>query len=108
MTARLAAKIYLGALWLVCVYRAVTQSIAHDEALTYELYLKSPFSQIFHYFHSNHHFLNTLLMYLSVSLFGVSVVGSLPALRARRCILRRLIAFAGTWRGYLFPWVLRC
>ena len=69
---RIAAKIYLGALWMVCLYRAVTQSIAHDEALTYELYLKGPLSQVFHYFHSNHHFLNTLLMYVCASVFGVS------------------------------------
>ena len=67
-----AAKVFLGALWMVCVYRAVTQSITHDEALTYELYLTGPFSGIFRVFSANHHFLNTLLMYVSTSLFGLS------------------------------------
>src|SRR5258706_1103264 len=67
-----AAKVFLGALWVVCVYRAVTQSITHDEALTYALYLTGPFSQIFRVFSANHHFLNTLLMYFCASLFGLS------------------------------------
>jgi hypothetical protein len=66
------AKVFLAALWVVCLYRAVTQSIVHDEALTYQLYLAGPPSQMFRVFDANHHFLNTLLMYLCVSLFGVS------------------------------------
>jgi uncharacterized membrane protein len=72
MRNEVAAKVYLAALWVVCVYRAATQSIVHDEALTYQLYLAGPASQMFQMFDANHHFLNTLLMYLSVSLFGVS------------------------------------
>jgi Dolichyl-phosphate-mannose-protein mannosyltransferase len=63
---------FLACLWLVCLYRAVTQSIVHDEALTYQLYIAAPLSRIFSYFDANHHFLNTLLMRLSVGLFGVS------------------------------------
>jgi hypothetical protein len=50
----------------------VTQSIVHDEALTYQLYLSRPFADMFHVFSANHHFLNTLLMYASVALFGFS------------------------------------
>ncbi len=67
-----AAKVFLGALWAVCVYRAATQSIVHDEALTYRYYLAVPPSRMFTSFDANHHFLNTLLMSLSVSLFGIS------------------------------------
>ena len=63
---------FLACLWLVCLYRAITQSIVHDEALTYELYIAAPLSCIFSYFDANHHFLNTLLMRLSVALVGVS------------------------------------
>ena len=63
---------FLACLWLVCLYRAVTQSIVHDEALTYELYIAAPLSRIFSYFDANHHFLNTLLMRIAVALFGVS------------------------------------
>lgn len=40
-------KLYLAALWLACLYRAVTQSIVHDEALTYPLYLAGPAARIF-------------------------------------------------------------
>jgi len=65
-------KYYLVALWGVCLYRAITQSITHDEALTYQLYIAAPFSRIFSYFDTNHHFLNTLLIRLSVALFGIS------------------------------------
>lgn len=65
-------KVYLSVLWLVCLYRAITQSIVHDEALTYQLYLAGPAARIFDLFDANHHFLNTLLMKVSVSLFGLS------------------------------------
>ncbi|SRR6266851_9145065 len=64
-------KAYFSALWALCAYRAITQSIVHDEALTYQLYLAGPAARIFDSFDANHHFLNTLLMKLSVSLFGV-------------------------------------
>src|SRR5437764_3126749 len=74
MTARrdVVLKAWLAAIWLVCLYRAITQSIVHDEALTYGFYLGAPVSQLFQYFSPNHHFLNTLLMKLSVSIFGIS------------------------------------
>jgi hypothetical protein len=76
-------KAYFSALWAVCAYRAITQSIVHDEALTYQLYLAGPAARIFDSFDANHHFLNTLLMKLSVSLFGVSEWSMrLPALAA--------------------------
>ena len=65
-------RVSLTALWLVCLYRAITQSIVHDEALTYQLYLAGPAARIFDLFDANHHFLNTLLMKVSVSLFGLS------------------------------------
>ena len=57
---------------MVCVYRAVTQSFVHDEALTYQLYLSRPAAEMFHVFSANHHFLNTLLMYACASVFGFS------------------------------------
>ena len=68
----LALKLFLALVWLVCLYRAITQAIVHDEALTYHLYIAAPFSTIFQFFDANHHFLNTLLMKVSVSLFGAS------------------------------------
>jgi len=69
---RQAAKGLLAALFAVCVYRAFTQSLVYDEALTYELYIAGPFANLFHYFDPNHHFLNTLLMRLSAAFFGDS------------------------------------
>ena len=74
-------KAFLALVWMVCLYRAITQSIVHDEALTYGFYIGAPWSQIFQFYDANHHFLNTLLMKLSVSLFGVSECSMrLPAL----------------------------
>ena len=57
----------LAALWVVCVWRAATQSVVHDEAFTYGFYLAGPASAIFTHFDANHHFLNTLLMLVSTS-----------------------------------------
>ena len=86
-------KVYLAALWLVCLYRAVTQSIVHDEALTYQLYLAGPAARIFDLYDANHHFLNTLLMKVSVSLFGLSEWSMrLPALAGSALYLRRSTA----------------
>lgn len=68
----IAARGLLILLFAVSVYRAVTQSIVYDEALTWELYIAGPFSAIFQHFDANHHFLNTLLMRLSTGIFGVS------------------------------------
>ena len=64
-------KIFLASLWCVCVYRAVTQSIVHDEAYTFALYLTRDTRWIFKDYDPNNHFLNTLLMKASVWLFGV-------------------------------------
>ena len=66
------AAVFLAALWLVCLYRAITQSIVHDEALTWELYLAGPAGLMFTFFDANHHFLNTLLMRLSTGVLGLS------------------------------------
>jgi hypothetical protein len=78
---RIAARVLLAALFTVCVYRAVTQSITHDEALTWELYLAGPASAIFHHFDANHHFLNTVLTRISAAVFGISELSlRLPAL----------------------------
>jgi hypothetical protein len=69
---RNAAKLLLGGLFVVCVFRAITQSIVYDEAETYELYIAAPFSAIFTYFDASHHFFSTLLIRLSTALFGIS------------------------------------
>ncbi len=69
---RTAAKALLAALFAVCVYRAFTQSLVHDEALTNELYITGPLANIFNHFDANHHFLNTVLMRASAAIFGDS------------------------------------
>ena len=56
----------------VNVYRAVTQSIVQDEALTYHWFLAGPVSLMFQTYDPNHHFLHTYLCKVFVTLFGLS------------------------------------
>jgi len=69
---RVVAIAVLVFLFAVNVYRAATQSITHDEALTYLLFLTGDFRNIFTINNPNNHLLVTLLMRLSTTLFGVS------------------------------------
>jgi hypothetical protein len=68
----MAAIALLAALFLINCYRAATQSVVHDEALTWQLYLSGPVSSIFRFYDANNHFLATLLFRLSTELFGVA------------------------------------
>ncbi len=96
----------LVALWLVCAWRAATQSIVHDEALTYQLYLAGPAGEIFHHFDANNHFLNTLLMRVSTSIGGFSpFTMRLPALLGAGLFFTALFRFC-RWAfgsGWLLP-----
>jgi hypothetical protein len=96
----------LVALWMVCAWRAATQSIVHDEALTYQLYLAGPAGEIFHHFDANHHFLNTLLMRVSTAIGGFSpFTMRLPALLGAGLFFAALFRFC-RWAfgsGWLLP-----
>jgi len=69
---RIAALVLLGALLVTNFYRAATQSIVHDEALTWQLYLSGPASAIFQEYSPNNHFLATVLFRVATTLFGPS------------------------------------
>ncbi len=71
---RLAAALLIAALFLTNIYRAVTQSITHDEALIYEWYLSGPWSDLVNFEHGNHHVLADILSKLSITILGVSEV----------------------------------
>ena len=87
---RVSAALLL-AVFAVCEYRAATQSIVHDEALTYQLYLAGPAANLFNYFDANHHFLNTVLMRVTTSLFGFSPLAMrIPALFGAALLLTAL------------------
>jgi len=107
---RIVARVFLAELFLVCVYRAITQSITHDEALTWELYLHGPASAMFQHFDANHHFLNTILMRISVFIFGVSEWSlRLPALAGAALYFTavdRLARFFGDRWAYLMAVLL--
>ena len=72
-----------GILLATNFYRAATQSIVHDEALTWALYLSGPASAIFHFYDANNHFLAIILFRISTTLFGPSEFAiRLPAVLA--------------------------
>ena len=69
---RIAAIVLLGVLLAITFYRAATQSIVHDEALSWEFYLSQPVSTIFDVWDPNNHLLATLLFRISTAVFGFS------------------------------------
>src|SRR5262249_54089449 len=93
----------LGGLLLLEVYRAATQSLTHDEAFTYQMYIAAPFGAMFTVYDANHHFLATLLMRLSTALFGSSELAlRLPTLLAcawyfHTVFRLALLAFGDGW-----------
>lgn len=90
-------------LFLVVVFRAWTQSITYDEAITWRLYIVTPFSSILGSYDANHHILHTWLVRLITSITGVSEFTlRLPALAGAALYLwtlTRLSArlFGQTW-----------
>jgi hypothetical protein len=73
--------LYLAGLFGTNAYRAATQSITHDEALTYFWFARYPWPYMFSVYDSNHHVLHTILVKLSISIFGLSELAMrLPSL----------------------------
>ncbi|MHC5209142.1 MAG: hypothetical protein ACYTG2_00305 [Planctomycetota bacterium] len=98
-----AAVVLLIVVFALDVYRAVTQSITHDEALTFHYYVPGPIANIFTNFGANDHVLHTLLAWVSVRLFGISewalrlpaLFGGLLYLVSSLRVCRRV--FGGGW-----------
>ncbi len=68
--ARCSGAAFLGLLFLVNVYRAVTQSIVCDEAFSWQLFLSQPVSSVFQTFDANNHLLATLSFWASWHFLG--------------------------------------
>ena len=69
---RIATIALLGVIFLINIYRAATQSITHDEGVTYENFVAAPWSIVFNSYDANHHVLHTILCKIFVGLLGVS------------------------------------
>jgi hypothetical protein len=69
---RLAAVLLLSFLFLTNIYRAATQSIAHDEGVIFEWLLSGSWGRVLTFEHGNHHVLSDLLCKLMITLFGPS------------------------------------
>lgn len=94
-------------LWCVLFWRAATQSLAHDEALTWQLYLTTPFSTIFQHYNPNNHLLATLLMRVSAAVFGFSELAlRLPSLAAAILYFVAVRRLALRWFGLTPPALL--
>ena len=78
---RAATVLLLAALFLTNIYRAATQSVAHDEGVIYEWLLGGSWSRVLSFEHGNHHVLSDVLCKLFLSIFGTSdFVYRIPAL----------------------------
>lgn len=62
----------LAVLGLVNVYRAWTQSITYDEAVTYDAFVVGPMSHAFTGYNANNHVLFTILAKVTTGAFGTS------------------------------------
>ncbi len=62
----------LGLIFAINVYRAATQSITHDEGVTYENFVAAPWSVVLNSYDANHHVLHTIVCKVFVDLLGVS------------------------------------
>jgi hypothetical protein len=90
-------------IFLAVVFRAWRQSITYDEAITWRMFIVTPFSSILNTYDANHHILHTWLVRLVTSITGVSEFTlRLPALAGAALYLftlTRLSArlFGQTW-----------
>ncbi|HSW50303.1 MAG TPA: hypothetical protein VLH09_09025, partial [Bryobacteraceae bacterium] len=75
------AVLLLLVLLTVNVYRAATQSIVHDEAFSWDLFLSGPWPQLLNSYQTSHHVLHTVLCKISIQLLGLSEISMrLPSL----------------------------
>ncbi len=106
---RYAALALLAILLAANFYRAATQSLVHDEAFSWELYLSGPVSAIFQTYTANNHFLATLLIRLSVTLFGDSEFAMrLPAVLAGGWFFWTVLQLCGLVFGDGWFFLLGC
>lgn len=106
---RIAALVLLGALLATNFYRAATQSIVHDEAFTWQLYLSGPASAIFQEYSPNNHFLATVLFRVSTTLFGPSEFAMrLPTVLAGAWFFWTVFRLCGLVLGDSWLFLLAC
>jgi hypothetical protein len=101
-----------GVLFAVICYRAATQSVVHDEAFAWQALMRGPDPGVFRDFRENNHFLQTVLSFLSVRLFGDSGLAlRLPSILAGGWFLFTAVRLAGLlfgsgFMGTLLVWLL--
>jgi len=67
-----AGLLLIAAVAALCIYRALTQAITHDEALTWEFFATGGIGRAFASYNPNNHVLYSLLVIPSVKLFGAN------------------------------------
>lgn len=82
----------LSLLFVFDLYRAFTQSITHDEALTWRYYVVAPFDSLTTFYDANHHILHTYLARLVTGILGTSEFTlRIPALAATALYFRTIL-----------------
>lgn len=77
----------------LCAYRAATQSVVHDEAFSFNLFLSHRWRDIYFNYDAANHVLFSLLAKLSIKLFGVSTWAiRLPT------VIASFFLMLGVWR----------
>lgn len=92
----------VGAVFAFNIYRAATQSITHDEAVTYDWYLRRAFLKNLgpEGYDANNHLLHTCLAWVSVRVFAAShFTLRLPALAGGLLYLIAAFALCGRMAG---------
>lgn len=106
---RIAGVVLFTVLLATNAYRAATQSIVHDEAMTWVEYLAGPASDIFQHYDANNHFLASILFKISTTLFGDSEFAlRLPTLLAGAWFFWTLFRLFGLLLGDGWLFLLGC
>ncbi|MBE0658879.1 MAG: hypothetical protein IH602_14395 [Bryobacteraceae bacterium] len=88
-------------LFAIALFRAWTQSITFDEAITWRLYIVTPFSSILKTYDANHHILHTWLVRFITSIAGVfEFTLRLPALAGAALYLWTLTRLSARLFGH--------
>jgi len=94
---RIAVVVCIGVLAGINVYRAATQSITHDEAVTYQRYASGPLYQLVSSSDANNHVLHSLLCRLAVGVLGPVEIAVRAASLVGGILFLAMIARVG-WR----------
>src|SRR4051812_43592818 len=103
-SAKRVSLVLLSAVFLLCFYRAATQSLTIDESFTFLRYVNVSFTEALAEYSANNHVLQSLLMRVCRKLLGRSeLVLRLPTLLG--CVLFLTASYKITSKSIRQPWL---